>query len=253
MKKLFFLAVILFAVSASFGQNNQNVSPEKPIPNGPIMLMPQANCPVPPVAVYVTQNNNSFPSVPTQPKAKCKRYHGYSNNRWSNTWDNTWGVPTPRGLLSMPSNGSISGSFNTTTNNNNYYQEVPVKESWCNVCEKYGPQHAHAVYSSQPTNWDPLIWFVALAGLMILTFLMADWYRKRHPIVPVTVATPATPTIVRTPAPTVIIPPSADEVEKAMTAAKDSGVSFTRSSNGVGYSIDFPKPESKKGEDVKHQ
>ncbi len=221
MKKIILILAIMFAISPSFAQNSPNISPERPmLSNPPIMVMPQQSCPMPPVVVNVTQNNNAL-SIPV-PSPNNNGFLVYKK-------------VAPR--IVYRDRGNV-----TFITNHNYFGDTTKKVN--EPDPKPNPQA-----SNQTTNWDLPAWFMILVGLVLITVWFIDWYRRNHPVTPVTpetTPTPAAPIVIRERAPQVIIPLSTEELDKAMAMAKESGGTFTKSPNGVGYSVAFPKPEAKK-------
>jgi hypothetical protein len=257
MKKvILILAIIIFAVSPSFAQQGpKNISPEKPILNDPTVMVTQAICPVPSVVLNLTQtqNNNALNIPPANngngflenKKTSGTKRH-YRPYQYSNRWDNNWYVPTQQGILSMPPSGTISNSFNTNNYNTyNYGHQLPVKESWCNVCRASGSQHTHMTPPNQETNWFPGFWFWLLAAIGLGLW----FWNKRNPIFP-----PKTDTTPITFAPVIknyrpvssrpaeVVTPVMVDPKEAMEMAKAVGGTFETRTDGT-FKIDFPKPE----------
>lgn len=261
MKKIILaLACIAFSTGIFAQVMEKNMNPEKPIPNNSIVLMPQANCPVPPVVVNVTQNNNSLSIPPANnsngflenKKTSGTRHHHCP--QYSNYWDNPyWNIPG-KGILSTPPNGSISNSFNTTTNN--YYQQMPVKET--DHC--LGMCSSNIVYHWYNDN-DWIITLLMLGLIVGFLIWLANYLRNRRNDNP-----PAsTVTHTHTHKHEHTLPPSApkasDEKRKApvtpavdvaslLEGLKDTGATATFFADG-GFKVEMPKPPVKTEEAAK--
>lgn len=241
-----FLLAIIFATSYSFAQQGQKVNPEKPIFNDPPVMVTKAACPVPPVVVNVTQNNNSSPSpMQKTTTAKSPRYRSYKN---SSRWDNTWYVPTQHGILSIPQNGSISGSFNTTTNNNNYYGfqgSNQLQKNCFNVCG--GNHYGHGQQPYQ-IDWFPGFWF----WLLLAVGLGLWFWDRRNPIFPpksdpapikVIMPTPAPASVSKTEYPAPVKP--AVDLTEMPEKLKGTGGRIRVNADGS-VVVDFPKDSGEK-------
>lgn len=224
MKKvLVFMAIVLAFVFSAVAQTIENSQLN---PMGPLEQQPKITPPCPP--------------CPT-----CPPFNGpaYDNSFY---WDKK--DTKKKTVVSGPSRPNISGSYNitnsgnTTTHNYNYYPQVqPSTESFTN----YRQSHENDLLRKF------LIAGCIIGLLLIAAYVLADWYRKKHPIAPgstgsVSITMPPAPS---NPAPIVVTPTSLEEIDIAITHAKETGGTFSREKDG-GYTISFPKPKGEEKTDT---
>jgi hypothetical protein len=126
-------------------------------------------------------------------------------------------------------NVTITNSGNTTINN--YYREP-------------APQVvAHTTYTNHVDWMLPLL----LILLLLILFGLVLIFKKENPASNGTHITVSPSPSASSNKPTVVVPPSSEELQKAMAYAKESGGMFSRGKDG-GYDIDFQKI---KGEEKK--
>ncbi len=207
--KKVFFLLAMLFATASFAQNTVSTKPTKPIQ--PVTTVP------------------------------CPELLGFLHNKQIIV--NPAPAPSTKRVYVAPKPGSINGSFNTNIN----ITVNPQPQQYymgCGQCGRYNcTGHVNHNYG------DAVAYFIF--GILLLALLaafiawLADRHSRNHPNGnnPVTVQVPPAPS------PVVVVPPSSDEINNAISKASTSGGTFTRSKDG-GYSVEFPKPPAEKKENA---
>lgn len=216
---------MIFA-TASFAQ--MEPSPERPLPIQPQIIVPQQICPAPPVAVFVTQNNNTFavPGTAAVPETVKRTERIVYRNR------------------------PVSGP--TFITNNHHYGDTTVAKTL--------PPPVASSNEGNPSSFND--WFAKIATmacvialLLLLLFALMDWLRRRRPPVDSVKSETISHTHTHShtypaPKPEPVKPVSDDFKKEALDKAATTGGSFSSRSDGS-WKVDFlPKVESAPKESV---
>ncbi|MBP6904672.1 MAG: hypothetical protein KBB91_01280 [Candidatus Pacebacteria bacterium] len=216
---------MIFATT-SFAQ--MEPSPERPLPIQPQIIVPQQICPAPPVAVFVTQNNNTFavPGTAAVPETAKRTERIVYRTR----------------LVSGP----------TFITNNHHYGDTTVTKTL--------PPPVASSNEGNPSSFNDwlaklVITACVIGLLLLLLFVLMNWLRRRSPVDSVKSETIShTHTHSHTyPAPkSEPVKPVSDDFKKdALDKAATTGGSFSSRSDGS-WKVDFlPKVESVPKESVK--